>query len=93
MNFLLAWEEYVAAVAAEHPDVLKESPLVLKAMYELDLADEDAILLWHSKPALSTKRGISAEAAALVRKRSGPFVEWLKEADDEDDDDDDDDDE
>ena len=92
MNFLMAWEQFVVAKAVEHPDLLKEAPKVLKALYDHDLADEDVILLWADKKgaALSAKRGIPAEGSALIRKRSGPFVEWLKEAEDSDDDEDDD---
>jgi len=59
---------------------LKHFPSTLKAFYDAEVLDEDAIFAWHTK---------SASDAALV-KNATPFVKWLKEADEEDDEEDDD---
>jgi len=81
--------EFVCASAA--PERIKELPLVLKVMYDEDLADEEIILAWASKDDAAKALGVSPEAAAAARAAAAPVVEWLEEADDDEDEDDQDD--
>ena len=73
-------------VAAEHlvgvaaPGRVRETPLMLKAMYDADLVEEDLILAWFNKASAASVLGVPSEAAAAVRAAAKPFVEWLEEA-------------
>lgn len=74
--------EYFLAVRA--PERCKETPLVLKIMYDEDLADEEVILAWDGKSDAAKIVGVAPNQAEPVRKAAAPFVEWLQADDDED---------
>ena len=69
------------------PERCKEVALVLKAMYDDDLAEDEIIVAWGGKADAAKGLGVPAAAAAAVRKAAGPVIDWLQE-DDEDDEDD-----
>lgn len=75
-------------VAAEHilgmylSGRARETPLVLKAMYDEDLVEEDLIVAWYNKKDAGAVLGVSSEAGAAVRSAAKPFVEWLEEEED-----------
>jgi translation initiation factor 5 len=64
----------------------REAPLVLKALYDADLAEEDLIVAWFNKVDAGAVLGVPSEAAKAVRNAAKPFVEWLEEESDDEDD-------
>jgi hypothetical protein len=69
--------------------LLKKAPHVLKAFYDLDLLEEEAIVHWSEKKSKTNNREVSKK----VKKAAEPFITWLKEADEDDSEGDDEDDE
>ncbi|XP_051124179.1 eukaryotic translation initiation factor 5-like [Andrographis paniculata] len=59
------------------PEAIKEVALVLKALYDNDLLEEEFILEWY-------KRGVNGgNKGAQIWKNAKPFVEWLQNAESE----------
>lgn len=81
-------ERLVGVVRPEQ--LLGKTAVVLQALYNADLVEEEALMAWREKP---SKKYVSKEVAAQVRKQARPFFEWLEtaESDDENDNGDDDD--
>ena len=63
-----------------------QAALVLKALYDEDIVEEELITGWYDKPAVGRSLGIDAGAAAAVREAAAPFVDWLKEAESDEED-------
>jgi translation initiation factor 5 len=61
----------------------REAPLVLKALYDADLAEEDLIVAWFNKTDAGAVLGVPEDAAKAVRSASKPFVDWLQEDSDD----------
>ncbi|XP_059283838.1 eukaryotic translation initiation factor 5-like [Lycium ferocissimum] len=55
---------------------LKEVALVLKALYDADLLEEEYIVQWYNK-------GVAANKDSKIWKNVKPFVEWLQSAESE----------
>ncbi|PHU19555.1 Eukaryotic translation initiation factor 5 [Capsicum chinense] len=55
---------------------LKELALVLKALYDADLLEEEYIVKWYNK-------GVAANKDSKIWKNVKPFVEWLESAESE----------
>lgn len=70
-------------VGVTFTDLLKRTPLILQALYEADVLDEDAIINWADSPPESSYM-VNKEVAVAVRHHAAPFIQWLKEADSED---------
>ncbi|KAJ3417582.1 hypothetical protein HDV05_000039 [Chytridiales sp. JEL 0842] len=66
--------------------MLAKTPLVLKAFYDEDLLDEEVVLAWGDKV---SKKFVDKKTAAEIREKAGPFLNWLKEADEESEEEDD----
>nr|QCP57281.1 eukaryotic translation initiation factor 5 [Mangifera indica] len=59
------------------PEVLKEVALVLKALYDNDVLEEEFILEWYQQGLVGSNRN------SLVWKNAKPFIEWLQSAESE----------
>eukprot|EP00467_Chlorarachnion_reptans_P019263 CAMPEP_0114519100 /NCGR_PEP_ID=MMETSP0109-20121206/18813_1 /TAXON_ID=29199 /ORGANISM="Chlorarachnion reptans, Strain CCCM449" /LENGTH=359 /DNA_ID=CAMNT_0001699797 /DNA_START=219 /DNA_END=1298 /DNA_ORIENTATION=- len=78
--FLLCLEELVGTVEKK---LLPRTPMLLQTLYDLDIIEEEQITEWAESP---PETGIvPRDVATEVRKAAGPFVTWLKEAEEEDD--------
>nr|CAG4647884.1 EOG090X05QT [Moina brachiata]SVE92994.1 EOG090X05QT [Moina brachiata] len=62
--------------------LLPKASHILKAIYDLDLVDEEVILEWGSKP---SRKYVSKELNADILAKASPFLKWLKEAEEESD--------
>lgn len=61
-------------------DLLPKTPHILKALYDLDIVQEEVILQWDEKP---NRRTITKELSKELHEKAAPFIKWLKEADEE----------
>jgi translation initiation factor 5 len=73
--------EHLLGVAA--PGRVKEAPLVLKALYDADLAEEALVAAWAAKADAGAALGVPPAVGAAVRAAAAPFLEWLAEAESE----------
>uniref|UniRef100_A0A0D6QVV1 W2 domain-containing protein n=1 Tax=Araucaria cunninghamii TaxID=56994 RepID=A0A0D6QVV1_ARACU len=55
------------------PEAVKEVALVIKAMYDADIVEEENIFQWYEKSSPEVEN-------QAIRKKAKPFVEWLKSA-------------
>jgi translation initiation factor 5 len=60
--------------------LLKAVPLALKALYDVDVIEEEAVKTWHASEGVDTR----------VKDKAKPFVVWLATADEDDDEDEED---
>ncbi|CAN6237137.1 unnamed protein product [Urochloa humidicola] len=63
-----------------NPEALKEVPVVLKALYDGDVLEEETIVDWYNA-------AVAAGKNSQVVKNAKPFVEWLQSAVSEEEDD------
>ncbi|XP_066321236.1 eukaryotic translation initiation factor 5 [Miscanthus floridulus] len=63
-----------------NPEALKEVPVVLKALYDGDILEEETIVDWYNT-------AVAAGKDSQVIKNAKPFVEWLQSAESEEEDD------
>jgi translation initiation factor 5 len=70
-----AIEEFGGKCSAE---ALKEVPVVLKALYDGDILEEESIVQWYNA-------AVAAGRNTQVVKNAKPFVEWLQSAESEED--------
>lgn len=74
-------EEQVGLVERK---LLPRTALILQALYEANVLEEDAIMAWYSSPPESAWL-VNKDVAAAVRAKAAPFIDWLQEAEEEDD--------
>ena len=55
--------------------MLKKTPAILMALYDLDLLEEEEVVKWHAHAP-----GERDEAGSKVREAADPFIKWLREA-------------
>jgi translation initiation factor 5 len=70
MLLLQAIEAFCGKCSAE---ALKELPVVLKALYDGDILEEETIVLWYTE-------AVSAGKNSEVVEKAKPVVEWLQSA-------------
>lgn len=81
--------ELAQLMALEHllavgiPDRSREVALILKVLYDEDIASEELILAWAAKPHVVAVLGVPEEASKSVRDFAKPFVEWLENEDED----------
>jgi len=78
-------EDFIGEI---HPNLANRAPLILSELYQKDVLDEDTILSWGSSPPESSWF-VKREAAALIRAKAKPFLDWLETADEDEDEDED----
>jgi len=62
--------------------LLSRLPLILQALYENDVIDEETLLSWHASPPESSWL-VNKKVATTVRQKAKPFIDWLKSAEEE----------
>ncbi|XP_047476359.1 eukaryotic translation initiation factor 5-like [Penaeus chinensis] len=60
--------------------LLPKVPVILKAMYDHDVVEEEVLLDWGKK---TSKKYVSKEVAAEIHAKAQPFLRWLQEAEEE----------
>ncbi|CAM9876768.1 unnamed protein product [Ascophyllum nodosum] len=74
------------------PNLIGFFPVILKHLYDADIVEEEAMLMWAGEEGRSeefTPPALSDEQVAALRAKAEPFVTWLEEADEEGDEDED----
>ncbi|KND01426.1 translation initiation factor eIF5 [Spizellomyces punctatus DAOM BR117] len=67
-------------VGVSYKDLLPKMPVILKALYDEDLVDEEVFLSWGEK---ASKKFVDRKISKEIREKSEPFLAWLREADEE----------
>jgi translation initiation factor 5 len=60
--------------------LMAKVPVLLMAVYEADLVEEDVFMAWGEK---ISKRYVDKPTGKKIRGKAAPFLKWLKEAEDE----------
>jgi len=64
----------------KNPDLMPRAAHLLKALYDLDLCEEETILSWATKP---SSKFVSKDCARQIIKQCDPIIKWLQEAEEE----------
>jgi len=66
-----------------NPRLLPYTPHIFQNLYEGGVLSEETLLVWADSPPESSWM-VNKESAAKLREKAGPFINWLKTADEED---------
>ena len=78
---LIGCVEEFAGVADKR--LLPRLPIILQALYDADVLEEEAILKWASSPPEAS--WVTKDVAIAARKAAKPFADWLQNAESEED--------
>lgn len=70
----------VDVLCALHPALVPKVAGALKLLYDLDIVEEKAIVEWWHKP---SRKALSKDVCAEVRRRAQPFLDWLQQAEED----------
>jgi translation initiation factor 5 len=71
-------------VIVSFPSLLSSVSLILKALYDCDLVEEEIFLTWDEK---ASKKYVDKKDAKKVREKAAPFITWLREAEEDEEED------
>ena len=71
-------------VIVSFPSLLSSVTLILKALYDCDLVEEEIFLTWDEK---ASKKYVDKKDAKKVREKAAPFITWLREAEEDEEED------
>ena len=65
-------------------ELLKKTPAILMALYEIDLLEEPEVVKWHAGLSADDEGSFHSVAwREKVREAAKPFIEWLEKAEEE----------
>ncbi|CAN0223200.1 unnamed protein product, partial [Discosporangium mesarthrocarpum] len=67
-------------------------PIILKHLYDADVVEEEALLVWAGEEGRSddTPLALTDNQVLELKQKAAPFITWLEEADEEEGDEDED---
>jgi len=74
-------------LTVEFPSLVKPFPLILKALYDEDVLEEECLLEWGSAEAIRgpyTSQILTDQQLQALRVASKPFMDWLQQAEEGD---------
>lgn len=76
------WGGLEKFIGFSHPELMSRTPLILQALYEGDVLDEDTIVSWADSGAEASWL-VNKSIAEEIRRAATPFVEWLRSAEED----------
>ena len=62
-------------------ELMPKAAHILKYFYDLDILDEETLIEWSKKG--PSKKYVKKDVSKEIHEKVGPFITWLKEADEE----------
>lgn len=72
---------------AKYPSLTAKFPIILKCLYDEEIVEEDIFLMWSADYARNEYSApdslIDIDTLEQLKENAGPFITWVKEADEE----------
>jgi translation initiation factor 5 len=72
---------------AKYPSLMGKFPIILKLLYDEEIVEEDIFLMWSADYARNEYSAadslIDIDTLEQLKENAGPFITWVKEADEE----------